>query len=240
MSQQINLNELDKSGDVRQIAEDSGVDRSTFLRNGAIAGAGAVGLGIFGLPSLADATISSKKKSVKNDIKILNYALLLEYLESSYYKAAVAQNTFASPAIAQFAQVVNAHEKAHVDFLKKGLGKSAIAVPKLNTDAVKTAISVENFAKTAMALEDTGVSAYAGQGPNLKTRAFVVAALQIHSVEARHAAWIRTLLLPADVNAASTKALPAPVSFDKARSEGAVAKIVASTKLVKSYDKSKI
>ncbi|WP_051472097.1 ferritin-like domain-containing protein [Patulibacter minatonensis] len=240
MSQQINLNELDKSGDVRQIAEDAGVDRSTFLRNGALAGAGAVGLGIFGLPSIADATISTKKKSLKNDVKILNYALLLEYLEFSFYDAAVKQGTFASEPLKQFAAVVRAHEKAHVDFLKKGLGKSAIGVPTLNTDAVKTAISVENFAATAQALEDTGVSAYAGQGPNLKTKGFVVAALQIHSVEARHAAWIRTLLLPSDVNTAKTSALPAPVSFDKARTQGQVLKVVGSTKLVKSFDKSKI
>ena len=40
-------------------------------------------------------------------------------------------------------------------------------------------------------LEDTGVAAYAGQGPNISQRAVVKAALSIHSVEARHAAWIR-------------------------------------------------
>ena len=46
---------------------------------------------------------------------------------------------------------------------------------------------------TAQVLEDTGVAAYAGQGPNLLQRPLVVAALSIHSVEARHAAWIRFL-----------------------------------------------
>ena len=40
-------------------------------------------------------------------------------------------------------------------------------------------------------LEDTGVAAYAGQGPNMLQRPYVKAALSIHSVEARHAAWIR-------------------------------------------------
>ena len=59
-----------------------------------------------------------------------------------------------------------------------------------------------------MAIEDLGVSAYAGQGPRLKQTAVIQAALSIHSVEARHAAWIRQIL---GVN-------PAPVAFDPARS----------------------
>ena len=37
------------------------------------------------------------------------------------------------------------------------------------------------------------MSAYAGQGPRLKQKAVVQAALAIHSVEARHAAHFRTL-----------------------------------------------
>lgn len=240
MSQQINLEQLDPNGDVREVAENAGVDRGTFLRNGAIAGAGVAGLGVFGLPSVAQATISTKKKSTKNDIKILNYALLLEYLEFSFYDEAVKADSFATPELKQFAQVVRAHEKAHVDFLKKGLGKAAIAVPKLNAEAVAGAISQANFAATAQALEDTGVTAYAGQGPNLKTRAFVVAALEIHSVEARHAAWIRFLNLPDDVNSAAGSALPAPKSFDKAKSQKSVLSTVTKTKLVRSFDASKI
>jgi len=50
------------------------------------------------------------------------------------------------------------------------------------------------FQKTAMAVEDLGVSAYAGQGPRLKQVPVIQAALAIHSVEARHAAWIRSIL----------------------------------------------
>jgi Ferritin-like domain len=43
-------------------------------------------------------------------------------------------------------------------------------------------------------LEDTGVAAYAGQGTNILQSAVLTAALSIHSVEARHAAWIRALV----------------------------------------------
>ena len=42
-------------------------------------------------------------------------------------------------------------------------------------------------------LEDTGVAAYAGQGPRILQKPVVVAALSIHSVEARHAAQFRSL-----------------------------------------------
>lgn len=97
MSEHINLDKLDVDGDIRETAERAGFDRSTFLRNGALAGAGVVaGASIFGLPSIADAKISSTRLSTKNDIRILNYALTLEYLESAFYTAAVSQDNFAS------------------------------------------------------------------------------------------------------------------------------------------------
>lgn len=237
MSQQINLDKLDVNGDVRESAESAGFDRSMFLKAGAV---GAVGVaGVFGLPSMASATISAKRPSTTNDLKILNYALTLEYLESAFYAAAVAQDQFASPELKQFAQVVAVHEAAHVKFLKGALGKKAVKTPVLNPDAVKGAISAANFAKTAQALEDTGVSAYAGQGPNLKTKAFVVVALSVHSVEARHAAWIRFLNGGGAVGAAASS-YPAPATFDKARTEKAVLKVVGSTGLVKSLDTKKI
>jgi hypothetical protein len=232
VSHQINLDQLDVDGDVREAAEAAGFDRSTFLRNGALAGAGAVvGASVFGLPSIAQAKISTKNKSTKNDIKILNYALTLEYLEAAFYKAAVDQDQFASPELKQFAQVVAVHEKEHVDFLKKGLGKAAVKAPKLDTSAVATAISAQNFGATAKALEDAGVAAYAGQGPNIKTRAYVTAALSIHSVEARHAAWIRYILGGGAVGAKPAD-YPAPKTFDKARSEAGTLKLVTSTGLL--------
>lgn len=234
MTTPINLDKLDVDGDVREAAENAGFDRGTFLRSSALAGAGVVaGASIFGLPSIADAKISSTHLSTKNDIRILNYALTLEYLESAFYAAAVQQNNFASPELKQFATVVAGHEAAHVAFLKKGLGKLAVSSPKIDMAAAGAAISPANFGATAKALEDTGVSAYAGQGPNIKNRKYVVAALSIHSVEARHAAWIRYILGGGAVGAAPAS-YPAPVNFDKAASEASVLKTVGSTKLVAS------
>jgi hypothetical protein len=223
VSQQINLDKLDVDGDVRETAEAAGFDRSSFLKTGAVGAAGVAA--VFGLPSVANATISSKRPSLKNDIKILNYALTLEYLESAFYAAAVAQDQFASPELKQFAQVVANHEAQHVKDLKAAIGKGAIKSPKLNGDAVAAIIAPAAFGPTAMLLEDTGVSAYAGQGPNLKTRAIVKVALSIHSVEARHAAWIRYILGGGAVGAPTTS-YPAPRAYDKPKSQGQILKAV--------------
>lgn len=223
MSQQINLDKLDVDGDVRETAEAAGLDRSSFLKTGAVGAAGVAA--VFGLPSLANATISTSRPSLRNDVKILNYALTLEYLEAAFYAAAVEQDNFKSPLHKQFAQVVANHEAQHVRNLKAAIGKGAIKSPKLNADAVKAIIAPEAFGPTSVLLEDTGVSAYAGQGPNLKTRAIVKVALSIHSVEARHAAWIRVIEGGGAVGA-KPSAFPAPRAYDRARSQGAILKAV--------------
>lgn len=228
MSQQYNLDKFDVNGDVREAAEAAGVDRSTFLRNGAIAGAGAIGVGIFGLPTLAQAKISTKP-SAKNDGKILQYALTLEYLEAAFYAAAVDQDNFKTPELKQFAQVVAKHEAQHVKDIKAALGKAAVKAPSLDPTAVAAIISPDAFGPTALLLEDTGVSAYAGQGPNLKQRAVVKIALSIHSVEARHAAWIRTLLGGGAVGAPIGD-YPAPRAYDKAKSQAQILKAVTGLK----------
>ena len=71
------------------------------------------------------------------------------------------------------------------------------------------------FLKTAMALEDTGVSAYAGAAPMIANKKTLAAALSVHSVEARHAAWVR------DIIGHGGMPLPAPAPFDPARSKAA-------------------
>jgi hypothetical protein len=50
------------------------------------------------------------------------------------------------------------------------------------------------FPGTAAPLEDIGVSAYAGAAPHIENEDLLPPALGIHSVEARHAAFLRTLV----------------------------------------------
>lgn len=219
MSDLLNLEVLDADGAIRDAAEAAGLDRNAFLKKSALAGGGLIAGGAFFSQYLGTAEAAiSKKRSKKNDVKILNFALTLEYLESTFYKQAVANAVYGNNAILQkFATVVAAHETAHVKFLKGALGSAAIKSPKFDfKDAVTDPMK---FAATSQVLEDTGVSAYLGQAANIFQPAVLRAAGTIVTVEARHASWIRFINLET----------PAPASFDKPKSEAAILKAVKGT-----------
>ncbi len=235
MHDQIRLDHVDQSGAVREAAEQAGAmrsDRRELLRRGALAGGGALAAtAFFGeILSPAEAAIVPGKKSKGNDIAILKYALLLEHLEAAFYLQATRNITFSTPQKRFFARVVAAHEKNHVDFLSGALGKKAFAAPEFAFgDAVKNEAT---FFATAQVLEDTGVAAYAGQGGNISARGYVIAALSIHSVEARHAAWVR--YLNGGFAPGSGDKSPAPAAFDLALSEKKVVAAVKGTGFVPS------
>lgn len=234
MSDYLNLETLDPQGDIRNAAEDAGAfnsqgfGRRDALRRGAAAGGGVLlAGGLFQtMLSPAEAAISKSKKSKKNDVAILNYALTLEYLEAAFYAQGNANKAWLNANIQTFATVTGQHEADHVTTLKKVLGKAAVKSPTVD---FKTAVTdPTTFAKTAQVLEDTGVSAYAGQVTNVLQSAVLSAAASIHSVEARHAAWIRLLLIEAGL-ASGDAALPAPTAFDKSATEKQVLKAVVGT-----------
>jgi hypothetical protein len=208
------IEELDVDGAIQEAeAAVEGDSRAGFLRKAALSGGAVVGGGALlgALPELALA-----KPSKKQDVAILNYALTLEYLEAAFYTEAVNKNQLAATTDAA-AKVIGKHERAHVKFLKAALGSKAVKKP--NFDFKGTTEDNDKFIATAIALEDTGVAAYAGQGPRLSQVPLVKAALSIHSVEARHAAAVRTL----------TGKPFAPVAFDKPKSMKQVLKIVGKT-----------
>jgi hypothetical protein len=178
----------------------------------------------------AEAAISSTRKSRANDRKILNFALTLEFLEAEFYNEANRNNPFGpNEPLRVFARITGAHENAHVRTLRSVLGSAAVSKPKFSFG--DTVTDPARFAATAQVLEDTGVAAYAGQGPNLLQRPLVKAALSIHSVEARHAAWIR--FINSGGNGDPGK-LPAPRSFDTASSERAILSAVGKTNFIDS------
>lgn len=139
-------------------------------------------------------------------LDILNYALTLEYLESEFYKAAVAVAPTGSagfiPAGAPIGAIttIRDHEIAHVKFLTTaitGAGGTPVAKPNFDFTANGAFADVftnyQTFLAVAQAFEDTGVRAYKGQADKISDNAILTAALQIHSVEARHAAHIRRM-----------------------------------------------
>jgi len=128
----------------------------------------------------------------KGDIGILNYALTLEYLETAFYKDVVKSGLFKGEELAVLKKF-GAEEQQHVEALSgtvKKLGGKPAPMPKTEFP-LKDAKSVAELAGT---VENLGAAAYLGQAANIKSPEVLAAALSIHSVEARHAATLNTLL----------------------------------------------
>jgi hypothetical protein len=221
-SRVLTLGEIDLDGALQETGERAGVTRGAALRRAALGGgallAGSAMLGA--LPGTAVASAGKAGKATAGDVDILNFALTLEYLEAEFYAEAVAGGKLSGEAM-KMAEVIARHEAAHVAFLKGALGMKAVAKPKF--DFKGTTMKEATFLKTAMVLEDTGVSAYAGAAPLIANKKTLAAALSVHSVEARHAAWVR------DVIGRGGAPVPAPAAFDPAYSDAKVLKIVTST-----------
>lgn len=138
---------------------------------------------------------------------VLQFALTLEYLEAEFYTKAVASAGLI-PAGAALAAIttIRDHENQHVAFLKstiQSLGKTPVSKPTFDFSAgngsnagpfANVFTNYDTFLAVAQTFEDTGVRAYKGQASALiGTGAMLTAALNIHSVEARHAAHIRQM-----------------------------------------------
>jgi len=232
MSYEINLDEVDVDGAVREAADEvAGDTRLGFLKKAGLAGGAVIGGGAV-VSALAPSAFAASQKGRppakfgKGDVGILNYALTLEYLEAAFYNGATAANLSLTPQASAFLKTVTADENAHVKFLKKALGAKAAKEPKFNFAGANT--SVETFMKTAAVLENTGVHAYLGQVLNIKNPAYVAAAGSILTIEARHASVIGLLN-----EAAPTGAGIAPDGpFDKPWTASKVLKEVEATKFI--------
>lgn len=129
---------------------------------------------------------------------VLNFALTLEYLEAAFYAQGLAAPGLIPAADRAVFQQIRQHEDAHVTLLRGVLGASAVASPSFDFTAGGVFANVFTNYGTFMALaqgfEDTGVRAYKGQaGALIQDNMLLTAALQIHSVEARHAAQVRRM-----------------------------------------------
>jgi rubrerythrin len=170
------------------VAEDITCSRERFLRRAIAAGGTLVvgGVVVAGLPRLA----ASAAQSAAQDAEIFNFALLLEYTQAAFYAEAVERAELTGELL-EFATVVAEHERAHVEFLRDALGGSARAEP--TTAFGEATADPDAFGAAAVTLEDVAVAAYNGQAANL-TKGALRAAATIISVDARHAAWIRSIV----------------------------------------------
>jgi Ferritin-like domain len=198
---QINLEAVDTDGAIREAADAvAGDTRMSFLRKGTMGGVAALSGGAIlsaVIPGAAAAkTVGAPPASFgKGDIGILNYALTLEYLESSFYNQAAASGKITNKALKQFLHTVQKDENAHVKLLKGALGSKAVSKPKFDFQGIPS--DPAKFAATAYVLENTGVHAYLGQAPNIAEAKVLLTAASIVTVEARHAGAIGLFLAKA-------------------------------------------
>jgi Ferritin-like domain len=209
----LTLDELDRDGALREAFERVGGDsRADFLRKATVGGA-----------ALAAAFAAAPRASAqaKSDVDILNYALTLEYLQAAFYTEAEREGALRGKP-ARAASVVGPVERAHVKAFRKALGSAAVKRPAFNFKGVTE--DQRKFLETAVAFEDLAVAAYKAKAPDIKSPALLAVAVSIHSVEARHAAWMRRLV---DI-------LPAEKAFDEAIEEPEILRIVDSTGFIAS------
>lgn len=138
---------------------------------------------------------------------VLQFALTLEYLEAEFYTMGVATSGLIPVGAALGAiTTIRDHENQHVAFLKTAItsmGKTPVSKPTFDFSAGKGSGSgpfanvfsnYDTFLAVAQTFEDTGVRAYKGQAPALiGSGGVLTAALNIHTVEARHAAHVRQM-----------------------------------------------
>jgi rubrerythrin len=189
--------------------EGDDLSRSEVILKGALA-AGAV----YGAMSVAPFVSRALAMSEGGDVGILNFALTLEYLESTFYKQAKTRAK-ASGDLKSLIDLVARDEDEHVGALIetiKKLGGKPVAEPKFDFPYSGTA----GFLELAQTFEDTGVSAYNGAAPQIKSKEVLAAAGSIVQVEARHAAAIRL----------QNSEEPSPEAFDPALDEAEVLKAV--------------
>ena len=208
MSDDLRLGDLDVDGALEEaIAALHGETRSAFLRRAVVGGAAL----------LAASAAPAQAAIDRRDVAILNYALTLEYIQESFY-GEVERIGALTGGLAEQARVVGAHERAHVKAFRQVLGAHAVKRPRFDFRGATE--DSDRFRRTAVAFEDLAVAAYKGQAPLIQSRAYLVPALAIHTVEARHAAWIRRL----------AGITPAADAFDQPRSKKSTLGIVAATK----------
>ena len=182
MEPDLRLDRIDRDGAIADaLAGLHGHTRADLLRGALFGGAALLAAG---------AAPAAAASGAARDNAILNFALTLEELQAAFYTE-VERNKVLQGELKRQADTVGGHERAHVRAFRDVLGSKAIKRPHFDFGGATE--GSDAFRRTAVAFEDLAVAAYKGQAPHIHSRAYLASALAIHSVEARHAAWIRRL-----------------------------------------------
>jgi len=157
-------------------------------------------------------------------VNVLNFALKLEYLEKYFYQL---RPTALFSSVNQAAlSLIATDESNHVSFLTTVINSvaagQAFADPTVTAfdytagGAFPTALTnADTYLALAQSFEDTGVRAYKGAAPLtnvMANKTVLTAALNIHSVEARHASHIRAMRRAGSPSSQATPSLGVPAS----------------------------
>jgi hypothetical protein len=209
----LTLEQLDRDEALLEsIAILQGETRAGFLRKAALGSAGI--LAALAAPARAADSVS--------DVDILNFGLRFERLQATFYTQADELGTIHKmPAAKQrWAEVLGAHERAHVRILKKILGDKAGKRPFFDFHGVTE--TEDGFTRTAVAMEDLTVALLAGVTPRVHDRSLTAALFGLLTTEARHAAWARNIV----------GTTPVGRSVDRARTLDSVRGTVSRTRFI--------
>jgi rubrerythrin len=189
------------AGIVERLVRDD-LDRKRFLKMAGSAGAASFGAFVMAAcgsssktastAAVPAATSSAAAGSGSGDIAILNYALTLEYLETAFYEKVIAAGLF-SGKVGALIKDFGRQESSHVVALKAAVSKLG-GTPVTAPGAKFPITSATQVAELAYTVENLGAAAYLGQAANIQSPEVLASALAIHSVEARHAATLGTLV----------------------------------------------
>ena len=189
---------------LRELADDPSSRKRFFKMLG---GAGAVSAATVFLAACGDdddegaaakkaPSASDVKDNNNSDLKVLNYALTLEFLEADFYDQVIASGLVKDAKVVSIAKKFGSTEQEHVDALIatiKKLGGKPVDAPKTNFQPTLDK-GLKAVLETAADVENLGAAAYLGQAGNIKSKEVLAAALAIHTVEARHAAALNILV----------------------------------------------
>jgi hypothetical protein len=207
------LHDVDVDGALQETASAAfPATRLHFLR--------AFALGVAGAASAAAARPARAAGGLSaGDVAILRFDLVLEYLQAGLYTEAERLGVLNQKTLG-WARVVGAHERAHAQAIKGILGPKAVPSPVFNYRGIT--VKENPFVKTAVAFEELTAALLKWQAVRLDSREVVAAVATLHSVETRHAAWIRRIV----------GLQPARSAFDQPAAQRRMARLIASTHFV--------
>src|ERR687887_239185 len=218
---ELSLQSIDVDGALEETME---VLPKTTRRN--LLGGAVVG-GVSLLAGLAEAPAASAAVGIartKRDISILRFDLVLEYLQAGLYTEAERLGALSARTLG-WSRVVGAHERAHARAIKNLLGSKAVKSPSFDYRGVTE--NEQSFIKTAVAFEELTSALLKWQAVRLDSREIIAAAVTLHSVETRHAAWIRHII----------GLRPAANAFDDPAPQRQMAQLIRSTHFIVSRSK---